>query len=285
MPAPALDALALVPARAEADRWACVDVSIRNASSHASLPSIRLSQLQSDWLAGARARLLRQAGIHRARSILDLACGWGQTTFDLAERGSASVWGIDLNPRAIEAARASVPDELKKRINFIHAEASKLPFDSQSFDIVFTQCSLLWIEQKELALEECRRVLKPGGCLAMIEPDYDGLMEYPSEVACRELWVHLISQSGGDPKVGRALPALCRSAGFDTNVYFLDRYLPPRRYYMEFLKELPANEPQLARIERIESRCQQFSDGELVVHLPFWLLIAKPSQGQRPSKI
>ena len=249
---------------------------VQSANSQVSLPSARLARLQSDWLAGARARLLRQAKIHRASSILDLACGWGQTTLELAQRCSAKVTGIDLNSFAVDVARNSIPDQLKHRVTFDLGDAHCLPFEPKTFDLVFTQCSLLWIKQRELALSECRRVLKPNGCLAMIEPDYGGLMEHPPEVACRDLWVSLILQAGGDPRIGRSLPGLCRSSGFDTHVYFLDRYIPPHPSYLEFLKELPATKAQLLSIELIESRSKLLSSIDLVIHLPFWLLIARP---------
>jgi len=220
--------------------------------------------------------MLRQARIQTATSVVDLACGWGQTTQELAQRSNARVIGVDRNRRAIDYALSSVPGCLQDRLSFLQADAVEMPLASESQDIVFTQCGLLWIRQTERALQECRRVLKPNGFLVMIEPDYDGMMEYPPEIASRELWKGVIENSGGSPIIGRALPALCEANDFACHAYFLDRYQPPDPSYLEFLKELPATSHQTSRIQEIEQEWQRFQRGQIVVHLPFWLLIARP---------
>lgn len=241
------------------------------------LPSLSLALLQSHWLEGARSRLLRQAKVHRAQAILDLACGWGQVSLELARRCSGQIIGIDRLPDATEYARSRVPTELQARVTFETADVANLPLASGSQDIVFIQCGMLWMERRACALRECRRVLKPHGALVMIEPDYDGLMEYPPEIAARDLWCHCVSQAGGLPCVGRQLPALCNANGLSCHAYFLDRYQPPDPAYLGFLKELLSAQSQVERVQQIEQLWQQQKQAQIVVHLPFWLVIAHPA--------
>ncbi|HLA84582.1 MAG TPA: hypothetical protein VJL29_07290, partial [Thermoguttaceae bacterium] len=63
--------------------------------SHPSLPSTALLRQQAEWLAPARSRLLRRAGIARCRRVLDLGCGVGAVTAELARRTSGFVVALD----------------------------------------------------------------------------------------------------------------------------------------------------------------------------------------------
>lgn len=244
----------------------------------ASLPSRLIANLQSEWLQGARSRLLRVARIHQACAILDLGCGWGQTTIELASRSGAHVTGVDCNSFAIEAASNSVPSDLWNNVTFVVGDAAGLPFASGAYDIVFTQYSLLWMRARDEVLQECRRVLRPNGRLVMIEPDYDGMMEYPPQAASKEIWKEIISQAGGDPMIGRSLDHLCQSNGFTCRTFFLDRYLPPHPGFMDFLKELPATDEQLLRIQEVAAAHKALGCSGMTIHLPIWMVIAQASQ-------
>jgi SAM-dependent methyltransferase len=93
------------------------------------------------------------------RSILELGTGTGAGALMLARRfPDARVSAVDLSTEMVGAARARLPQELAERIEFAVADAAKLPFADESFDLV-AQLNV------PVYLDETARVLKPGGHL------------------------------------------------------------------------------------------------------------------------
>jgi SAM-dependent methyltransferase len=98
---------------------------------------------------------------YRGRMVLDVGCGAG---VDLARfaRGGAVVTGVDLAPSAIALARANFAQQgLAGRFEVADGEA--LPFRDNSFDFVFAHGVVQYTANPRRLVEECRRVLKPGG--------------------------------------------------------------------------------------------------------------------------
>jgi trans-aconitate methyltransferase len=87
--------------------------------------------------------------------ILDLGCGDGQLTAQLASSG-ADVTGMDASAAMVEAARG-------RGIAAQHATAEKIPFPAASFDAVFSNAALHWVRGQDEMMAEVHRVLKPGG--------------------------------------------------------------------------------------------------------------------------
>lgn len=239
-----------------------------------SLPSFELAIKQSRWLRAARTRLLRNANIHRAKQVVDLACGWGQNSAELIDRCQAEIIGIDLQQTAIEGCKRWQSQLASGRLSFVQADAHHLPLEDASQDLVFVQCGLLWMQTPENVVQESGRVLRPGGCLVAIEPDYGGLMEFPSTFETRDIWIDALIAAGADPFIGRQLPVLCQAGRFQNHVYFFDRYEPPQAEYLQFLSELPMDDKQRRVLQDIRegSRCGAASN---VAHLPFWMVVAK----------
>ena len=232
-----------------------------------SLPTQHLLVRQAEWLAPARARILRRAGIARRRRVLDLACGFGAVAGELVRRSGGSVVALDRRPDALRAG-----GEAFEGAQRVAADAARLPFASGSFDLVYCQFALLWLDA-EPAIDEVHRVLEPGGVLVALEPDYGGLIEHPPEIAARRLWLSALARAGADPTIGRRLPGLLTAAGFDVRVDLLDRLEPASAARFDFLRELPLSGDQQAMLERIEAADRQCTDGR-VVHLPIFLVTA-----------
>ena len=91
-------------------------------------------------------------------SILDLGCGTGQLTNQIAETG-AEVVGIDNSSEMIAKASTNYPN-----LNFAIADGTNFAFEEQ-FDAVFSNAALHWIKPPEAAIECIQQVLKPGGRL------------------------------------------------------------------------------------------------------------------------
>lgn len=111
-------------------------------------------------------------GIGPGDSVLDLGCGTGTFTVEMARQvgSSGRVHAVDIQALMIEAARARVEStDVASRVNFHHCGAYSLPLESDSVDVAIAIASLSEMPQPLFALEEVRRVLKPGGRLAVSE--------------------------------------------------------------------------------------------------------------------
>lgn len=101
-------------------------------------------------------------------SILDVGCGIGGSTLYLAEKFNATAIGITLSP--VQAKRAKERSEsanLSQKTNFIVADALDMPFADESYDLVWSLESGEHMPNKQKFLQECHRVLKPGGIMIM----------------------------------------------------------------------------------------------------------------------
>jgi trans-aconitate methyltransferase len=88
--------------------------------------------------------------------ILDLGCGTGHLTAQIAESG-AQVVGVDRSAEMVAAARAAYPN-----LKFDISDARQLPY-SNEFDTVFSNATLHWIHEPELVLQGIWKALRPGG--------------------------------------------------------------------------------------------------------------------------
>jgi len=175
----------------------------RRTVSFPDLPPPGLTARQSEGLAGLRSRLLRRVGVAHRGPVLDLGAGWGEVTRELARRSKGPVVGLDRRPEAVAAL-----GELGRL-----GDAEELPFERDRFELVFCQHVLMWQRDLARVLEEVRRVLRPGGVLVAIEPDYGGMIEHPEEIAVAPVWRAALRRAGADPLVGRRLPSAFRRAG------------------------------------------------------------------------
>jgi SAM-dependent methyltransferase len=98
---------------------------------------------------------------YAGRRVLELGCGAG---VDLARfaKGGADVTGVDLAPSAIALARANFEQQALSG-DFRVANGEQLPFPDASFDLVFAHGVVQYTADPERLVDECRRVLKPGG--------------------------------------------------------------------------------------------------------------------------
>jgi ubiquinone/menaquinone biosynthesis C-methylase UbiE len=102
-------------------------------------------------------------------SILDLGCGGGRHSIELAKRFCATVKGVDPDPGCLaEASRALAKAGRKKPslsnlVRFIAGSAQDVPLEDNTIDVVWCRDVLWLVEDLERAYAECRRVLRDGG--------------------------------------------------------------------------------------------------------------------------
>lgn len=150
-------------------RWCCVPDAVQ-AYEH---PWVR-AVLGEAWHPGGRAatrELLDLAGIAPGARVLDAACGEGATALLLAQRG-CQVVGLDASAPGTARARRRGAEE-RAALAVCRARVPPLPFAAASFDAVVLECALCLLGGPDAFLAEARRVLRPGGTLALADVTLD----------------------------------------------------------------------------------------------------------------
>jgi tocopherol O-methyltransferase len=111
--------------------------------------------------------LLRWAEVSQAEQILDVGCGIGGSTVYLSKKFNAHATGITLSP--VQAARAKERAAADgATADFLVADALHMPFADRTFDFVWSLESGEHMPDKTRFLQECHRVLKPGGTFLFV---------------------------------------------------------------------------------------------------------------------
>jgi ubiquinone/menaquinone biosynthesis C-methylase UbiE len=98
---------------------------------------------------------------YKGKDVLEVGCGAGTDLVRFA-RGGARVTGVDLSPSAIALARQNFGQQ-GLTADLREADGEQLPFDANSFDLVYAHGVVQYTAHAQSLVDECRRVLKPGG--------------------------------------------------------------------------------------------------------------------------
>jgi SAM-dependent methyltransferase len=147
--------------------------------------------------------------------ILDVGCGPGTISADLAERvPRGRVTGIDAARGIIEQACEAFGD--RRNLTFTTGDVYALDFSDDTFDVVHAHQVLQHLGDPVRALREMARVARPGGLVAVRDADYGGMTWYP-ELPILDEWQALYQRvargNGGEPDAGRRLHVWAREAG------------------------------------------------------------------------
>ena len=152
-------------------------------------------------------------------SVLDIGCGPGTITGDLAARvAPGPVTAIDSFDRVLDLARAEVQRRNLSNVSFRIGDVHQLDFPDNAFDVVHAHQVLQHVADPVRALREMRRVCVPGGIVAARDADYAGFIWFP-QLPALDLWRDLYRQAAranrGEPDAGRRLLSWAQQAGFD----------------------------------------------------------------------
>lgn len=150
--------------------------------------------------------------------LLDAGCGPGTVTAGLARAVSpGEVIGLDAAPGVLEHAWAHASEEAVDNVRFVAGDVYRLDFAEAEFDVVYANQLLQHLTDPVRAIVEMRRVLKPGGLLAVRDADYATMSphpKFPEFLDWNRLYHRVAYRNDAEPDAGRTLPAWVRSAGF-----------------------------------------------------------------------
>ncbi len=163
--------------------------------------------------------------------LLDAGCGPGTVTAGLARAVvPGEVIGLDVAPGVLEHARAHAIEEGVDNVTFVVGDVYALDYPDGAFDVVYANQLLQHLTDPVRAIREMRRVLRPGGLLAVRDADYATMCpspKFPEFEDWSELYHQTAYRTDAEPDAGRVLPAWVRAAGFPEielhpNVVILD---------------------------------------------------------------
>jgi ubiquinone/menaquinone biosynthesis C-methylase UbiE len=157
--------------------------------------------------------------LRSARRILALGCGTGievRALRRMTGRDTAIV-GVDHSPALLDVARRLTADEgLSDNVTYQTGDAHHLPFPDGEFDVVTLHTLISHADDPLMMLCEARRVVRPGGTVAIFDGDYASLtFAYPDPALARTIEEKLMQLIVANPRVMRDLPRLLRQAGLE----------------------------------------------------------------------
>jgi len=125
----------------------------------------------------ATQKLAELCHIGKDSYVLDVGCGAGITACLLAKRYGCRVMGVDIREGMVERSRQWVKKAgLSHKVEFKVADAQELPFANDQFDVVMTESVTVFPPDKQKAVDEYARVVKPGGFVGLNESTW---INYP----------------------------------------------------------------------------------------------------------
>ena len=163
---------------------------------------------------GARADLLDRLQLEAGQTVLDLGCGTGDHTREVAARVApgGQALGVDFSTSMIgEATRRQAASSAPA--TFEQGDAQDLRFESNTFDACRTERMLCHVPDHQAALREMVRVVRPGGRVGVIDFDAAGTLIDHSDRAITNAFVATLTDVVRNPWIGRTLRRLMGEVG------------------------------------------------------------------------
>jgi SAM-dependent methyltransferase len=152
-------------------------------------------------------------------SVLDIGCGPGTITADLAQLvAPGQVVGLDASREVVAQAEAYAASRDEANLRFEVGDLFALRYENATFDVVHAHQVLQHLADPEAALVELRRVLRPGGVLAVRDSDYSAFVWAPTHPMLdrwMELYLAVTERNGHNARIGPSLLGVAHAAGFD----------------------------------------------------------------------
>jgi ubiquinone/menaquinone biosynthesis C-methylase UbiE len=182
--------------------------------------------------------MLDKIGIRAGASCIDLGCGALGIIEPLSRRAGSNgrVVGVDLDDRQLAAARHMVSKNGLENVEILERDAYHTGLPDQSFDLVHVRFVFAPVGRDDELLRELLRLAKPGGVIAIQEPDSSSWNCFPAHPSWRTLIdaiVKTFARGGGDFNAGQRTYQMLRKAGLqDVHVRAVIVALQDRHPYM-----------------------------------------------------
>ena len=113
-------------------------------------------------------RLAAESAVRKGDRVLDAACGTGDLALAGLKAGAGRVTGLDFSEQMLERARRKAPPRTDV-LEWVQGDLLALPFADETFDAATVGFGVRNVADLELGLRELRRVVRPGGRLAILE--------------------------------------------------------------------------------------------------------------------
>jgi SAM-dependent methyltransferase len=163
--------------------------------------------------------LFDRVGIKAGMACLDVGCGGGDVTLDLASLvgPEGRVVGWDIDEIKLELARREAEERGFGNVNYRLSDIRESEAASE-FDVVYTRLLLTHLSDPAGAVGKLSRAARPGGVVIIEDLDIDGYFCHPFSTSLQrqiEIYSQASRRQGGHPNIGLRLPELLLDAGFE----------------------------------------------------------------------
>ena len=176
----------------------------------------------AEGMQASTLQLLERVGVPAGGTCLDVGCGGGHVTRELARLAGSSglAVGVDFDSDVLALAEGDTARLGVTNVQFRWGDALDLAAAVGDFDFDFVYCRFLLshVASPSEVVRELAELVRPGGAVAVEDIDYRGsLCEPPSEPFQRydELYRSIVRQRGADAEIGPRLPGLLDDAGLE----------------------------------------------------------------------
>lgn len=166
--------------------------------------------------------VLLQAGVKKDSRVLDLACGQGVTSFQMANDivgAGGEVHGVELNDLLLRQAQDLVKEyKGEVKLHYSKGDVYNLAdIEENAYDFAYARFLFQHLDDPQKAFAAIKRCLKPGGRLIIADVDDAMFTMYPEPECLKELINNAVKyqkEHGGDRLIGRKLAQMYKEAGF-----------------------------------------------------------------------
>lgn len=159
-----------------------------------------------------RKAIMKAMALAPGEAVLDVGAGNGIMVREILEQvgpsGSAS--GLDAATPMVAMARELCPGG-----NFIQGDATQLPYEDATFDVVTAAQLVCFLPDPNRALQEMHRVLRPGGRIVILDTDWGSLVWNSFEPKLMAKAIDVYTRPYADPHVPRTMSKRLKAVGFD----------------------------------------------------------------------
>ena len=161
--------------------------------------------------------LLQRAGIRVGMTCLDLGCGAGEVTFEIARitGPTGRVIGMDMDSVKLQLARDRASKESVTNIEFRKVDVFQWNEDSV-YDLIYVRFLLTHLPECERVVPKLLGALRPGGALVVEDINFDGYVSHPANSAHDRyvgLYQEVVRRRGGNADIGPKLRSILAGAG------------------------------------------------------------------------